>query len=1687
MTDTSAKLSQLVRVVSGFKPSVQLPSDFENDEINRVLIRTYIPTSQSIAFLAEVARSINTNSTERARLLVGTYGTGKSDLLLMLCNYFFRNIDDPIMQPFYEKLKEIDSTQYYTITQNRSNKPPFLVVLLQADAMKRFRGFILYGLQQALEKVGLSHLMRPTQYRAAYQKIVDWQKENHPILRTFIELLRSSEKRELDSLLAELQSSEADMAFPVFQRVFRSATGTEFDIYSFDEPHEIYINIAQELKKSGSYSGILVVCDEFTEFLRRFQEAIDQQSIEIDSETLAIQNLAERSSTSNQAQIHFIIASLEGFSSSAVNSSSGASSKVIERIGGRFKQFSLQSQGSEELIRGAIQRVPGSDGYQRLPNHQRDELLDIANKIWRSQGKTRAWMQDTIIDGTFPLHPLTLFALPVLNQLVAQSQRTMYLFLIDEDGLEGYLTKTPLVSQYANWHNLLTIDLLYDYFADSIAARRSEITDAYNHSLQIVSMATIDTTLAKRVLKALAICEVISSPFLAPTRSFLRQALNLPSSEEGSLAQALEILEQRDAIILPIDDDGAYSLPVTGRANSTSLRRRITDKARELHTNIATLQVSRPPEPLKADTYNRKYGTHRVVSAYYVGVKDLENASRLKNDLAQNRDGLLWYVIISSESERSEALSYARALVAANPRLIIAVPVRPLPLLNAFRNYEALEAIRSDPSLNEAERKLLADNGQLGKGYASALQVSLEALKSAKQWEWLYGTNTITQIMPAELASRMMGSVFSATPEHQLAQHFKADAISPSLKKAVSELLKGEVRLTKGKAAADESILRNGAVSLGLLSKERDEGAFEVFSINEPRGHSNSLRVWQLMYERLSSQKTWQGVVSTLREAPYGMYDSLLLIFTAAFVVYYADEIEVRKNGPGLQRTLNLDFEVLKNMLEKPQEYSVRLHQLTDFERQWLRRIVTHGLNKQSFDSSGGRGTTLRDRVAEQVKNWQKRLPLPMFAERLTPEQILEFAPNSKPNVLEVVRILLQAGLVEVDLGTVLLRDVPKILDAPTKTTTWTQSTVDDLVDAFIEARSIITTLPEQLSKHAIGRVAAVFGQEASDNPWQGIYQWQRDRKVVDPQSVKVNARALLRLTSDTRGSISSSLLEEFAKQMVGVNATYLQWSMYDQLEKFLQRLQEAKQEVDEAWKLRAPVEDIWHDGIIRFVLGRPVTGATTEQVAQELENWSKGVEWPACAHKISLYELQLLYPQLSEEECRDITSILNRIGYQKEDWQNELIEKFAALFGVKTWSSSEVELGLKRVGKAVTHSQMINDALRNHILKSMSDIFIYLAGTSPSNGINGYGDPIKQWRQENNIPVVNDLSHNAQILLEQIDSSVATDTLLLTALPRALDDIGLTYKQWPSFQILVDYINIVSFAVNEINNYIPLTSSEYAWLSGIVKVGIRQQFTSSAQEQRKLARYVAKSLREWMNNLKLPIFSEKLTLNHFRDLFPQSNENRTQSMYLLLTDKQTLQDEPVRFLLSTLPLTLGLHITPDQWTEQDVDELLDVFKDVCRDIEDLNQLLKQHLYTDIGSIFGVETGGYTSRELLSGIHAWRKQRVIFPNEALSETATIVYEALQSIDDPDMIFLERLPRKLAEVRTPYMQWPTWDKHEQFISMLKTAAQEITEVGQVAEATPVARNLWAEFRERIDELSLDDRRWLIQTFNDTFQI
>src|SRR5262249_37206009 len=144
--------------------------------------------------------------------------------------------------------------------------------------------------------------------------------------------------------------------------------------------------------------------------------------------------------------------------------------------------------------------------------------------------------------------------------------------------------------------------------------------------------------------------------------------------------------------------------------------------------------------------------------------------------------------------------------------------------------------------------------------------------------------------------------------------------------------------------------------------------------------------------------------------------------------------------------------------------------------------------------------------------------------------------------------------------------------------------------------------------------------------------------------------------------------------------------------------------------------------------------------------------------------------------------------------------------FGVESWKQP-VENELRRFTAALSAATAIDARLRQHIIQRISGLFA--------------GAGLRAWRLARTLPANNDLSQLARTLLEQIDDVADDETLLTSAVPRALPEISQPYGQWPSLQQLDRYAELLRQAVTEIDAYIPLTDAESTWLRGLVTRGL--------------------------------------------------------------------------------------------------------------------------------------------------------------------------------------------------------------------------------------------------------------------------
>lgn len=417
-------MSNMISVASGFQYSVNIGYDLNNDG----KLKNFIPTRSSLTLLEDILLSTNVTSTERARVLIGAYGKGKSHIVLMILSMLMKKdlrLFEKIIPALQERPKLYQCVQNYYESENK-----LLPVVITGSNTSLPQAFLL-ALQRTLAENEMLDIMPETNYKAAVAAIRRWQKE----FPDTYQKLRDMIDEPVDGFVEKLVDYDVN-AYEKFEKVYPLLTaGSIFNPFLGFDVAELYENAVKGLRSRG-YTGIYVVYDEFSKFL---EANISEASM---SDTKMLQDFAEKCNRSGEYQMHLMLISHKEISN-YIDTLPKQKVDGWRGVSERFLHIHLNNNFSQtyEVIASVIQKnslfwKPFCAQYQtdfeelehRFSNHPIFADVDAADRT-------------ELLYKCYPLHPVSTFILPRLSERVAQNERTLLLLQI----------KKILVIRKMNW------------------------------------------------------------------------------------------------------------------------------------------------------------------------------------------------------------------------------------------------------------------------------------------------------------------------------------------------------------------------------------------------------------------------------------------------------------------------------------------------------------------------------------------------------------------------------------------------------------------------------------------------------------------------------------------------------------------------------------------------------------------------------------------------------------------------------------------------------------------------------------------------------------------------------------------------------------------------------------------------------------------------------------------------------------------------------------------------------------------------------------------------------------------------------------------------------------------------------------------------------------------------------------
>ncbi len=909
----SMDVKNYIRIAPGFQKSVNLAYDLNN--IGK--IEDFIPSSSAIEIIEPIILSTFPSSADRAHILIGPYGKGKSHIVLMLLAMMRERENLFAFERILTALNEYNHELYSYVFEYIHSTERLLPVIIQGSSTSLNQSF-LYAIQLALKDAGLEDLMPDTHFTAANNKLQMWEKDFPQTFAHFAEAIAPTPIEEFRAKLSEFDAS----AYETFVEIYPKLTsGGEFNPFLGFDVVELYATIAAALKGRG-YQGIFVVYDEFSKYL---EANIRGTSI---SDIKMLQDFAEKCNRSKSNQMHLLLIAhkdIENYIDRLPKNKVDGWRGVSER----FTHLEMHTNYGQlyEIMATAIGKTEAFY-KQYCPAHE--SYFNWARRFVEGAAlfnDLSPERRDYVVYGGYPLHPTTLFLLPRLSELVAQNERTLFTFI----SANNRNTLTDNLDH--NAQDVLTPDAVYDYFEPLLKkeAYTSEIFKLYSLSNRI--LAKLDRkSLEAKIVKTLALFYIVNQFEKLPPLADNIIAAFSGAFSEMDVSEALKNLEDREYVIYAKKSNNYLRLK---EANEN------VREAIELEVKRQSLigSVKDILDGYTRDTYlyPTRYNDENAIIRYFdfcfiLGTRLMEVKDWALRINESEADGVVYAILPESEEQISAIRNFIeRTTVEAN-RIVFILPIKHEDISSSAFAYKALSKLISEAEGDEA---LLAEYHIYFEDMSEVLDSFLMTftrpeLRRAEYYHCGAQCAINRKAQLSQKLSEICETVFTLTPRINNETINKNDLPTNTINsrtKVVRGLLKSELSPMLGLVGAgqDVSIMRSALIVPGVVDNLKGAPRIHISDCPDER-LSYVLQRIDHFFERSGIEQNGLGFSVlydelTRPEFGIGMKRGPIPLYIAAVLHSYKDHLTISSCG----QELEINAELLNSINAKPEAYIAKL------------------------------------------------------------------------------------------------------------------------------------------------------------------------------------------------------------------------------------------------------------------------------------------------------------------------------------------------------------------------------------------------------------------------------------------------------------------------------------------------------------------------------------------------------------------------------------------------------------------------------------------------------------------------------------------------------------------------------------------------------------------------------------------
>lgn len=1033
-------MRDMISVASGFQYSVNIGYDLGSDD----KLKNFIPTKSALSLLEDILLSVNPTSSDRARVLIGAYGKGKSHIVLTIISILMKRdlaLFEKLMPKIEEKPRLSQLVQNYYESENK-----ILPVVISGSNTGLTQAFLL-SLQRTLSEHDLLSAMPETNYKAAISVIKRWQKDFPETFEKFLNEIDDP----VEVFIDRLENYDV-AAYGAFEQVYPSLTaGSIFNPFLGFDVVELYESVAKSLKAKG-YTGLYVVYDEFSKFL---EANIVDASV---SDTKMLQDFAEKCCRSASLQLHLMLISHKEISN-YIDKLPKEKTDGWRGVSERFKHIHMNNNFSQtyEIISSVIQHKEPIWGtfcdehardfealFSRYQKHQM--FMDAQGEI------------ETAIRGCFPLHPVSTFILPRLSERVAQNERTLFTFL----SAEGTATLAAFLDEYENNFTLVTPDLIYDYFEPLLKKEvyAGDIHDTFVLTSTILNQIPEDT-LSSKIIKTISLIYILGQfERLNPTKE---QIIGIYSGtyELSEIEQAISDLIEKDFVIYIKRSNDYLRLKQT---SGVDIQQKIHDQIESQSGKIATKDVlngSNFDNYMYPTRYNDDHEMTRFFAFQFISSSEVtaDIDWNLKSE-SIDADGVIYGIIPENETQLKKITKIIEDTSLGYERYIFVLPKHYKDVEAVAQEYAAIAKLRDhavdDPVLFDEYEVVFEDLQEIIKGFIGSY-THPENHRSV----YIHNGNKLHVHRKSgltEVMSQICDAVYNMTPVINNESVNKNDITSVtqnSRNKIVSALLRSELEPNLGLSGTGQevSIMRSTLLRTGIWSE--DGGIPQINLHPENATMRNMLETieefilearqngeisFAVLYERLTSPENHIGL-------RYG----LIPIYVAAVMHNYRQQIVINDRfGP-----IQTSADALIQINSDPSSFTLEYLDWNPEKENYIARL-SDAFRDYIVDAE--KSGNSYDYVANAMRRWYMALPKysKESAKRPSGEKLVR-------RQLEMMKLLRQ----NISSSDLLFKKLPEAVDY--------HGDYADAATDIIDAKGVFDGLLTELKQELISKTKAAF------------------------------------------------------------------------------------------------------------------------------------------------------------------------------------------------------------------------------------------------------------------------------------------------------------------------------------------------------------------------------------------------------------------------------------------------------------------------------------------------------------------------------------------------------------------------------------------------------------------------------------